>query len=38
MLYVLSIPPLRSPINYFGNSPASCLERRNILIKHLVSA
>ena len=37
-LHVLSIPPLRSPINYFGNLPASFLERRNVLIKRLIAA
>ena len=37
-LHVVSIPPLRSPINYFGNLPASSLERRNVLIKRLIVA
>ncbi len=37
-LYVVSIPPLRSPTNYFGNSPAFSLERRDFLIKRLIAA
>ena len=36
-LHFLSILPLRSPINYFGNLPASSLERRNVLIKRLIA-
>ena len=37
-LHVVSIPPLRSPTNYFGNLPASSLKRRNFLIKRLIAA
>ena len=37
-LHVVSIPPLRSPINYFGNLPASSFERRNVSIKRLIAA
>ena len=37
-LHVMSIPPLRSRINYFGNLPASSLERRNVLIEHPIAA
>ena len=37
-LHAVSIPPLRSPINYFGNLPASSLERHNFLIKRPIAA
>ena len=37
-LHVVSIPPFRSPINYFANQPASSLEGRYALIKRLIAA